>query len=276
MRELVPDRKRDRRRPVPRRRHPAVQPRARRGHDEQQRGGSYSPMDIHITRNDGEQEITRFSSQLPPGLTANLTGDPVLPRSGHRAARSKSGAQEEAEPSCPAASEIGHTTRRRRRRVGARVTPPGKVYPRRAPINGAPLSIVVDHLSEGRPVRPRDRRRALRRCRSTPKPPPSSIPAGAADPIPHIIKGIVIHVRDIHVYIDRNGLHRSTPPTATRMTFAATVDRRRRGPHQPRRTRRPSPRTTRSSVANCQSLAVQTHLQRLHQREDEQSAWVRA
>ena len=29
--------------------------------------GSYSPMDIHITRNDGEQEITRFSSILPPG-----------------------------------------------------------------------------------------------------------------------------------------------------------------------------------------------------------------
>lgn len=29
--------------------------------------GSYSPFDLRITRNDGEQEITRFSTVLPPG-----------------------------------------------------------------------------------------------------------------------------------------------------------------------------------------------------------------
>ncbi len=38
--------------------------------------GSYTPMDLQITRQDGEQEITGFSTQLPPGLTANLTGIP--------------------------------------------------------------------------------------------------------------------------------------------------------------------------------------------------------
>ena len=36
--------------------------------------GSYSPMYLRITRDDGEQEITGFASQLPPGLTGNLSG----------------------------------------------------------------------------------------------------------------------------------------------------------------------------------------------------------
>ena len=30
-----------------------------------------------------------------------------------------------------------------------------------------------------------------------------TVDAKASDPIPHIVDGIVIHVRDIHVYIDR-------------------------------------------------------------------------
>ena len=40
-------------------------PRDRRGYAEQQRG-CVQPDELHITRNDGEQEITGFSSQLPP------------------------------------------------------------------------------------------------------------------------------------------------------------------------------------------------------------------
>ena len=71
--------------------------------------GSYSPMDIHITRNDGEQEITRFTSILPAGLTAKLTGVPFCPDADIEAAKHVTGAQEEAEPSCPRASEIGHS-----------------------------------------------------------------------------------------------------------------------------------------------------------------------
>ena len=52
----------------------------------------------------------------------------------------KTGAQEEADPSCPAASEIGHTL------VGAGVGSvlaytPGKVYIA-GPFNGAPFSVV--------------------------------------------------------------------------------------------------------------------------------------
>ena len=49
-----------------------------------------------------------------------------------------------------------------------------------------------------------------------------SIPAGAADQIPHIIKGIVIHVRDIRVYIDKPNFTLN-PTNCNPQTFAATV-----------------------------------------------------
>ena len=129
--------------------------------------GAYSPMDIRITRNDGEQEITRFSSILPAGLTAKLTGVPFCPDADIEAAKHVTGAQEEAEPSCPAASEIGHSL------VGAGVGSvlaytPGKVY-MAGPYNGAPFSVVAITSREGRPVRPRDGRGPLRHWRSTRK-----------------------------------------------------------------------------------------------------------
>ncbi len=78
---------------------------------------SYSPMVIRVSRNDGEQEITRFSAQLPLGLSAKLAGVPFCPDANIELAKGKTGAQEEAEPSCPASSQIGHTF------VGAGVGP---------------------------------------------------------------------------------------------------------------------------------------------------------
>ena len=72
--------------------------------------GAYCPFYLRITRNDGEQEITRFSTVLPPGLTGNLSGIPFCPEADNRSRPGTvSGAQETNEPSCPAASEIGHT-----------------------------------------------------------------------------------------------------------------------------------------------------------------------
>ena len=162
--------------------------------------GAYSPMDIHITRNDGEQEITRFTSILPAGLTANLSGVPFCPDSDIEAAKHVSGAQEEAEPSCPAASEIGHTL------VGAGVGStlayaPGKVY-MAGPYNGAPFSVVSITSAK---VGPFDLGTVVVRFALVINPETAvvTVDAKASDPIPHIIDGIIIHVRDIRVYINR-------------------------------------------------------------------------
>jgi hypothetical protein len=163
-------------------------------------GGSYSPFYLRIVREDGEQELTKFSTTLPPGLSGNLSGIPFCPEADIAAARSATGVQELEHPSCPAASEIGHTI------VGAGVGPvlaqtPGKVY-LAGPYNGAPLSIVsvtsatVGPFDLGTVVI----RFALRINSITAQ---VEVSSNGSDPIPHIIDGIVVHVRDIRVYMDR-------------------------------------------------------------------------
>jgi hypothetical protein len=182
--------------------------------------GAFSPMNIHITRNDGEQEITRFTSIFPPGLTASLTGVPFCPEASIEAAKHASGAQEETAPSCPAASEIGHTL------VGAGVGTvlaytPGKIY-MAGPYNGAPFSVVSITSAK---VGPFDLGTVVIRfaLEINPETAAVTVDAKASDPIPHIIKGIVIHVRDIHVYIDRPNFL-INPTNCNPLSFAATVD----------------------------------------------------
>ena len=164
-------------------------------------GGSYSPFYLRILREDGEQEITRFSTTLPPGLTGNLTGIPFCPEASIEAAKSVTGAAEETSPSCPAASEIGHTI------VSAGVgkilaQTPGKIY-LAGPYHGAPLSIVSITSAK---VGPFDLGTVVIRFALDINPTTAQVEVSAngSDPIPHIIQGIVVHVREIRVYMDRS------------------------------------------------------------------------
>jgi hypothetical protein len=181
--------------------------------------GSYSPMYIRIIRNDGEQEITGFASQLPSGLTANLSGVPFCSDADIALARAKTGAQEEAEPACPAGSEIGHTIAEAG--VGSVLAQaPGKLY-MAGPFEGAPFSIVEITSAK---VGPFDLGTVVVHLPLdiNPETAAVSIPAGPADQIPHIIKGIIVHIRDIRVYVDRPNF--TLNPTSCDPTkFAATV-----------------------------------------------------
>lgn len=181
--------------------------------------GAYSPLTLRITRKDGEQEITGFATQLPEGVTANLTGVPFCSEADIALARTKTGAIEETDPSCPAASQIGHT------QVGVGVGTvlayaPGKMY-LGGPFEGAPFSIVSISAAKVGPfdlgtvvvhlpldVDPRTAR--------------VSIPQGLPDQIPHIIDGIVVHVRDIQVTVDRPDFT-INPTSCEHMSFSATV-----------------------------------------------------
>ncbi len=181
--------------------------------------GSYSPLDIRVSRNDGEQEITGFSSQMPPGLTADLTGVPFCSEASIEAARGVTGAQEEAEPSCPPASEIGHTI------AEAGVGPvlaqtPGKLY-MAGPYQGAPFSIVSITSAK---VGPFDLGTVVVHLPLFIDPVTSvvTVGSGTANQIPHIIKGIVIHLRNIHVYVSRPDFILN-PTSCAPMGFAATV-----------------------------------------------------
>lgn len=103
--------------------------------------GAYTPFSVQLQREDGSQQIADFTVSPPRGLTGRLAGIPYCPDEGVAAARRRSGAAEQADPSCPAASQVGTVLVA----VGAGSAPfqaPGKVY-LAGPFQGAPLSIVV-------------------------------------------------------------------------------------------------------------------------------------
>ncbi|MGH9770237.1 MAG: hypothetical protein ACRD4Q_00820 [Candidatus Acidiferrales bacterium] len=162
---------------------------------------SYSPFYLRIARSDGEQELTKFSTVMPPGLTGNLTGIPFCPDGTIEAARRATGQNELSAPSCPAASEIGHTL------VGAGVGgvlawTPGKLY-LAGSYHGAPFSLVsVTSATVG----PFDLGTVVIRfaLRINPVTSQVEVDSSGSDPIPHIINGIVVHVRDIHAYVNRS------------------------------------------------------------------------
>ncbi len=212
-------------------------------------GGSYSPLDLRITRKDGEQEITRFSSQLPPGLTANLSGIPFCSDTAIEQAKTKSGGQEQAEPSCPEASSIGHTL------VGAGVGSvlawaPGKLY-MAGPYHGAPFSVVAITSAK---VGPFDLGTVVVReaLKIDPTTAVVTVDASASDPIPHIIKGIVVHVRDIRVYVDRSSFTLN-PTSCAHMSFAATIGGAGADPSNPA-DEMPVTVTDPFQAADCQAL----------------------
>ena len=218
--------------------------------------GNYSEFDLRIARKDGEQELTRFSTIMPPGLTGNLTGIPFCSDSAIEASKHKTGAQENTEPSCPATSEIGHTL------VGAGVggvlaLAPGKLY-LAGPYNGSALSIVSITSAT---VGPFDLGTVVIRfaLRINPTTAQVEIDSAGSDPIPHIIDGIVVNVREIHAYVDRTSSS-STPPAATpcRYRTPSTAP----GPisqHPPMTYRSPS--TSPFQAADCANLAFKPAFQ---------------
>jgi hypothetical protein len=213
-------------------------------------GGSYSPLYLRISRNDGEQEITGFSSQLPAGLTANLNGIPLCSEAQVAAARHKTGAQEEAEPSCPPASAIGHSIAEAG--VGTVLAQTaGKIY-LGGPLEGAPFSIVSITSAK---VGPFDLGTVIVHLplQIDPDTAAVTIPSGVADQIPHIIKGIVIHLRTIRVYVDRPDFMLN-PTSCAPMSLAATVIGGGADPANPA-DQVPVTVSDRFQAADCQALA---------------------
>ncbi len=214
--------------------------------------GIDSPFYLRISRSDGEQEITKFSTTLPEGLTGNLSGIPFCSDTAIEASRSKTGGQEIANPSCPAASEIGHTL------VGAGVGgvlawTPGKIY-LAGPYHGSTMSIVSITSAK---VGPFDLGTVVIRfaLKINPLTAQVEIDGSTSDPIPHIIKGIVVHVREIHVYVDRAKFIRNPtscePKAITNEITGAGVDFSNLTGQVPVAT------TRRFQAADCASLAFQ-------------------
>lgn len=185
--------------------------------------GRYSPFNVRLTREDGEQEFSRFSVKLPPGAIGKLAGIPFCSDAAIAAARGRTGhngAQEELEhPSCPDASQIGHTL------VGAGVGSalswaPGKLY-LAGPSKGAKLSVVAITTAK---VGPFDLGTVVIRqaLRIDPETAEVTSDGSRSDPIPHILQGIVVRARDIRVFVDRPDFVLN-PTSCERMSTVAQV-----------------------------------------------------
>ncbi|MBA3865691.1 MAG: hypothetical protein H0X42_04995 [Solirubrobacterales bacterium] len=185
--------------------------------------GTYSPFYTHITRKDSEQEITRFSIKLPPGVVGKLAGVSSCSDAAIAAAKSREveggGGLEEANPSCPKNSEVGHTL------VGAGVGnvlayAPGKLY-LAGPYHGSQLSLVSVTAAK---VGPFDLGTVVVRfaLKIDPESAEVSVDGATSDPIPHIVDGIPVHLRDIRAYVDKPQFVLN-PTSCKKTSTAATV-----------------------------------------------------
>ncbi len=186
---------------------------------ENNQAGSYSPFLMRITRSDGEADLSKLSSILPPGVVGRIAGVARCPEAAISLAGSKSGRAEREHPSCPEASEIGRTVAGAG--VGSALTyVPGSLY-LAGPYHGDPLSVVsVTPALAG----PFDAGTVVVRFALTLNPISAEVEVdgSASDPIPHILKGIPLNVRDLRVYADRPDFTlnaTSCEPSAVRATL---------------------------------------------------------
>ncbi len=182
--------------------------------------GTHSPFHMRLTRRDGDQDMTRFAAILPPGLLARLVGVSRCPEARIAAARAKTAGRDEiSAPSCPSGSLIGHTEAGAG--VGSVLTyVPGKLY-LAGPYRGAPLSVVAITPAVAGPFDAGTVvvRVALDLNRKTGE---VEVDGSASDPIPHVLQGIVLKLRDLRVNVDRPRF--TLNPTSCReLSLRATV-----------------------------------------------------
>jgi hypothetical protein len=163
--------------------------------------GSFTTFITQVTNDAGAPALKGIDVNLPEGLSAKLAGVATCPDSalGALPTAPGTGQAQIASPSCPAASQIGTV------QAGAGSGSPfyvktGKVY-LAGPYKGAPLSLAVLTPAVAGPF---DLGNVLVRV-------PVSLDRrtarayAASDPIPTMLSGIPLDLRDVRVLLDRQG-----------------------------------------------------------------------
>jgi hypothetical protein len=165
------------------------------------RAGSYSPFLMRVTKGDGQQEITRFDSILPPGVTGKIAGVPQCSDAALAAAKGRSGKEELATPSCPAASRLGSVLAGSG--VGSALTyVSGTIY-LAGPYAGSPLSVAVITPAVAGPF---DLGTVVIRegLNLNPITAEVEVAGSLVEPIPTFLEGIPLKLRDLRIMIDRD------------------------------------------------------------------------
>jgi hypothetical protein len=182
--------------------------------------GARSPFVLRLTREDGSQRFTGLDLTMPTGLSAYLKGVPYCPDNVLTGISGEelTGRPELAAPACPAASQVGTVT------AGAGAGPnpfqaPGRVY-LAGPYKGAPLSLAIVTPAVAGPF---DLGNVVVRSGLYVDPDTAQVTV-KSDPIPTIVHGFLLDLRELRVSIDRPGF--TTAPTSCE---PKTVDARVQG-----------------------------------------------
>ena len=158
---------------------------------------AHSPFVVNLTRADGSQRFREVTISPPPGLVAKLAGTEICSEAALAAAASRPGKEEQASPSCPPASRLGSVYAA----AGSGPDPywaPGTAY-LAGPHKGAPLSMAIVTPATAGPF---DLGTIVVRTALHVDPKTAEITA-VSDPLPEILEGIPLDVRQASVRLDR-------------------------------------------------------------------------
>jgi hypothetical protein len=188
-----------------------------------QKAGAYSPFVMKLARGDGSQQIAGLEMKLPKGLLAKLAGIPYCSEAQIARARSRSnpneGQIEKANPSCPQASAIGTID------AAAGSGPsetlvhvPGTLY-LAGPYKGAPISFVTIVPAVSGPF---DLGTVVVRTAAYVDPEAATARA-VTDPLPSILYGIPLDLREANLAIDRDQFTLNPTNCESKTIFATTT-----------------------------------------------------
>ena len=164
--------------------------------------GSYSPFVLKLNRENGSQHLSAINVTLPAGLTGKIAGVAQCSDSQIAAAAARKnpgeGALEQANPSCPAGSDLGTAT------VGVGSGSPlyvaGDVY-LAGPYRGAPFSLAIITPAIAGPL---DLGTVVVRSGLYINPETTQVTV-KSDPLPTILEGIPLDIRSIAISMTRPG-----------------------------------------------------------------------
>jgi hypothetical protein len=174
--------------------------------------GAYSPFTLSLSRPDGARRLSAIDTTLPAGLLAKLAGVSSCPDAALALAAAHSGAQEQASPSCPAASRVGSLAIA----AGAGPAPynlSGAAY-LAGPYKGAPLSLAVIAPALAGPF---DLGTVVVRVALYVDPQTTRVRA-VSDPLPATLQGIPLDLRSFALNLDAPAFTRN-PTSCSALAF---------------------------------------------------------
>jgi hypothetical protein len=171
--------------------------------------GAKSPLTIRVTRQDGEQNLSKIEVTLPKGEIANLKGLEVCPESGAPAGN------------CPQGSQVGIATTAIGTGAFPLFTPqPGKEPTAlyfAGPYKGAPYSLITKVPAQAGPF---DFGDIVVRTAIDLNPVTAQVIA-KSDPLPQILEGVPIAYRDVRIEVKKPDF--TVNPTSCEQRYVTTT-----------------------------------------------------